>query len=378
MAVRKPLYYISDPAEGLREMNATDITEIVEYCKWAYAVSPSVALSAGQRTGEWTTTDLGDMVDSRMTAGEYRSFTTRFPNESETFEPGSTTVTWHPHMLVKNQANSHFQTRARVDNRAVRTYPVYWDGTGIRPMTQQDMYDTFYETALDEMADGTDQNGTFRIYATSSQSDSLWSGTLPTDLVGDRSGLSWGAYLPSIGVEDPFGSGSTPNKIFGDTRANTGAYTAGSIREALDQPTTINSYYIMQVYTGDTPPTTKKMLQMDSSGDLQQYKLTRMPHFQSGTNGVSEDTSYLQALITTDMQAYASYKSPDKKLRYILSTNGTPSTGNARGSSMVDTKLNGSGNYQTRYVNTDDYRAQEFPNGSPVTQNTYTIRIYHA
>ena len=122
----------------------------------------------------------------------------------------------------------------------------------------------------------------------------------------------------------------------------------------------------------------KKMLQMDSSGDLQQYKLTRMPHFQSGTNGISEDTSYLQALITTDMQAYASYKSPDKKLRYILSTNGTPSTGNARGSSMVDTKLNGSGNYQTRYVNTNDYRAQEFPNGSPVTQNTYTIRIYHA
>ena len=30
---------------------------------------------------------------------------------------------------------------------------------------------------------------------------------------------------------------------------------------------------------------------------------------------------------------------------------------------MVDTRLNGSGNYQTRFVNADDYRAQEFPNG---------------
>ena len=42
---------------------------------------------------------------------------------------------------------------------------------------------------------------------------------------------------------------------------------------------------------------------------------------------------------------------------------------------MADTRLNGSGNYQTRFVNTNDYRAQEFPNGTPVTVNTYYLRI---
>ena len=42
---------------------------------------------------------------------------------------------------------------------------------------------------------------------------------------------------------------------------------------------------------------------------------------------------------------------------------------------MGDTILNGSGNYQTRYVNTDDYRAQEFPDGTAVTANTYYLRI---
>jgi hypothetical protein len=42
---------------------------------------------------------------------------------------------------------------------------------------------------------------------------------------------------------------------------------------------------------------------------------------------------------------------------------------------MANTILNGAGNYQTLFVNTDDYRAQEFPNGTPVTTDTYFLRI---
>ena len=42
---------------------------------------------------------------------------------------------------------------------------------------------------------------------------------------------------------------------------------------------------------------------------------------------------------------------------------------------MTDTRLNGSGNYQTRFVGADDYRAQEFPDGSPQTINTYYLKI---
>ena len=40
---------------------------------------------------------------------------------------------------------------------------------------------------------------------------------------------------------------------------------------------------------------------------------------------------------------------------------------------MADTILNGSGNYQTRQVNNDDYRAQEFPNGSATTAATILL-----
>ena len=57
--------------------------------------------------------------------------------------------------------------------------------------------------------------------------------------------------------------------------------------------------------------------------------------------------------------------------RITYSINGT---GANRGTGMVDTRLDGT-NYQTRFVNADDYRAQEFPGGSPQTVNTYFLKI---
>ena len=42
---------------------------------------------------------------------------------------------------------------------------------------------------------------------------------------------------------------------------------------------------------------------------------------------------------------------------------------------MADTILTGSGDYQTRQVGGDDYRAQEFPNGSANTANTWFLKI---
>ena len=58
--------------------------------------------------------------------------------------------------------------------------------------------------------------------------------------------------------------------------------------------------------------------------------------------------------------------------RIVYSINGA---GNNRGSGMVDTRLNGSGNFQTRFINANDYRAQEFPNGTASTVNTFFLRM---
>ena len=50
-------------------------------------------------------------------------------------------------------------------------------------------------------------------------------------------------------------------------------------------------------------------------------------------------------------------------------------SGNNRGTGMADTRLDGGGNYQQRFVNANDYRAQEFPNGTAQTQNTFFLKI---
>ena len=42
---------------------------------------------------------------------------------------------------------------------------------------------------------------------------------------------------------------------------------------------------------------------------------------------------------------------------------------------MADTILTGSGDYQTRQVGGNDYSAQEFPNGSANTANTWFLKI---
>ena len=62
-------------------------------------------------------------------------------------------------------------------------------------------------------------------------------------------------------------------------------------------------------------------------------------------------------------------------MRYEI---GTSTANYTKGTGIADTRLNGSGNYQTRFVNADDYRAQEFPDGSPTTINTYYLRVVKA
>ena len=140
---------------------------------------------------------------------------------------------------------------------------------------------------------------------------------------------------------------STP--VFIDTRANVSAYTAGGIGETLDQPTTITSYYLHRANgTAVTAPTP---LYIDSNQNLKEYT-------------AAEFDAILKEVIR-----YTSVNLTSNKLRYFIDGAGT-----TLGTGMANTKLNGSGNYQTRYVNTDDYRAQEFPNGSVVTEATYYLK----
>lgn len=306
MAVRTPLRLNGG---NLQEMTTTQINEIKSQVRYLYATDPSVDLGVVASGG-----NLGTISDTRKTAGASSTDVTNFHTEAETAEPGTVTVNYS--RIQQSTEN----TTATADTSS-RAFPVFNNNGNIQAMTLTDIYDTFIYPEIDIITDGNDRPGTYRIHTSTSLA---------------------GQTLIS----------STP--VFSDTRANTGAYTAAGIPEAVDQPFTVTNYYLFRVNAGSaisySPP-----VFIRSDNNLQEYS-----------------TASFDAILKNCVRHVAS-EVTGSRIRYSL--NGS---GNNRGSGMTNTILNGSGNYQTLYVNTDDYRAQEFPDGTAVTANTYYLRIYQA
>ena len=311
MAVRKPLYVDSG---NLREMDTTKVAEIVDQCVYQYSLSPSVVLSVVGSSGT-----LSAINDTRKSAGAQSTSASSFPSEGTTQEPQTVTVSYDKVSETRTAGSPTADTG--------KTWPVYYNSSGqIQAMNLTDVKDTFLHPAIDLLASGstgTQQGGTYHVSTSTSVSGS-------TEVSGSNTA------------------------IFTDTRADTGAYSAGSIPETQDQPTTITNYYLHRI-TGSEISYTE-------------------PYFLDGSNNIKE---YTTAAFNSLIQEWMQYTAVSSSDGYSLSYNiGSSGSGNTIGSGMVDTILNGSGNYQTRQVNNDDYRAQEFPNGSVTTAATYYLRIH--
>ena len=307
MAVRTPLYNNSG---NLQQMTTAMVTEIVQQTVYQYSTDPSVALSVVSSGGSLT-----GLSDTRLQAGAQSTSVSSAPSEATTAEPSVVTVSYD-----KITSTS---TGGSATTDSGKTFPVYLDGlNNIQAMTHQDMLDTFIHPAIDLLTSastGTDQGGTYQISTSASLSGN-------TEVSGSN----------------------TP--VFVDTRANTSAYTSGSIPETLDQPTTINSYYLQRINGTDNSYTLPIII--DTNNHLQ----------------VAPEATFETLL--KNMVKYSAVNDTGFTISYNI--NGS---GSNRGTGMADTRLNGSGNYQTRFVNANDYRAQEFPNGSPTTINTYFLKI---
>lgn len=191
--------------------------------------------------------------------------------------------------------------------------PLYRDGTsGLREMTTQDFFDTFIYPAIQDMIANTYAQGTYYIVRA------------PGNV--------------GLGI------------VFTDTIANVSAYTAGDIYEALDQPAAVSNYSL--VYRSAT---------IDGGS-------FNLPLYIDGTSGVRE---YSYSQFKTLLQNFMRYYATISGSQVSYNINGA---GSNQGTGMINTILNGGGNYQTRYVNTNDYRAQEFPNGTAVAADTYFLR----
>jgi len=258
---------------------------------------------------------LSAISDTRLQAGASTTDVTNFDTEAETPNVSTVTVTYDKITETRTAGTPTVDTG--------KTWPVYYtSGGAIQSMNLQDVKDTFLHPAIDLLTAATtttQQAGTHFISSATSVSGSTRVSATP---------------------------------VFTDTRANAAAYTADGIGETQDQPTTITNYYLYTVNGSDTSYTA--------------------PLFIEGSNNLQ---IYPDATFETLMQEWIKYTAVSSTDGYSFAYNvGTSGSGEIRGSGMADTKLNGS-TYRTRFVNADDYRTQEHPSGSAVTQNTYYLRI---
>ena len=298
-------------AKDIIEFTDSEMTAMKSRAIQKFAINRSVWLDVVASEG-----NLGTYYDTRMVAGAYSSSTTAYPAETTTAEPYAVSVGY------ARMSQSTGTAGSVNDNNTNRKFPLYVDDNGnLQHMTAADFYDTFIYPAISEMYN-------VDLYQ-------VTTGSTPAgNYIGDYARVS-----------------DTP--IFSDTRANTGAYTADSIPEAQDQPTTITNYYLYQLNQIGLLATVPMPLLSDNNANLYQ-----MP------------VATLDALLEDGMRD-AALNTEGYRVRYGINV-----TGNTQGSGWSDTRLNGTGAWNTRFVNADDYRAQEFPNGSTTTISTYYLRQY--
>ena len=318
MTVRAPLKYVD--ANTLQEMSTAEVTAWVDHICYLYGGSPSVTLTVDTGSAQ----NLQAMSDTRLQAGAASTNASAFVAEGTTAEPATVTVTYD------RVAQTYASVSPTSDTGT--TWPVYFDSSSksIIAMSLADIKDTFLHPAIDKLIAASESDttaGTFTV--TTSATAATGYTNISTDA------------------------------IFTDTRADTSAYAASGIPETLDQPTTVTNYFLHRRNQGS-----------DGFGSL----ATPLIIADSGQTLTAQTTeAVIEGLFLEWIRETASESTDGYKIVYSMATSG----GNTRGTAMVDTRLNGSGNYQQRQVG-DDYRSQEFPNGSAATITTYNLRITKA
>ena len=318
MTARNPLYYDSG---NLIEMSAAQLLEWQRKAISMYAANPSVTVSQVSSSG----TISPQMDDTR--------FKSSAATQQASSHPGSGSLAT---VTTSFDKISQSITNPSVLSDTGKSFPVYYDGSGsIQAMSLTDFLDTFIKPAIVLMCASSEAN------------------------TGDFGGTF------SISTSSTAASGFTnvsTTAVFIDTRADTGTYSSGQIGTAgsfQDHSSTITSYFLnSQDATAISP--SQNLLYIDGDNNLKEY----------ATSG--DDAADITDVLEQFMRDLAASddSASGHNIRYNI--NGS---GETRGTSMVDTKLNGSGTETNRFVGGDDYRSQKFPNGSNATISTYNFKI---
>ena len=322
--IPEPLFFTED--NNLQIMTANDIAEIVQQVIALLADDKSVTLfndtqsnlsSAGRTLVEGL-----PIADTRLSSGEAAVGGASPPAEGTTGEPETVTTNF-------NQVGHTTTSGLTLPTDPL---PLFRRSDGnIQSMTSTDFLDTFIRPAITLLVstdNTTSQGGTYRIHTATSLSGHTRVGS---------------------------------QVVFTDTRADVSEYDAANIGTAgtvQDISETINNYYLMEIDANAPSSTIKCPAFKRVDDDIQAYTLTNF-----------------NAMLTRYAK-YTTTQSNGDRLKYQFATS-APSGGVQKGSSIVDTRLDGSGDRQTLNVGANDYRAQEFPDGTAQTITTtglYLVR----
>ena len=314
----------------LRIMSAAQLNEIRYLAAWFYQQNPTETLTYVASGGTLSPT----MTDRRYQAGAYVTQTSAeggFASEAATPDIIAIDTTYDK--ISRTRVSSSGIPGEPNENAFNTGFPIYWDPANktIRAMTKQDFFDTFIGYTITNGLVGTGSvnklaAGTYTILTNSTSI----SGNPGTSIV-------------------------STNPIFTDTKANAAAYTAAGIPETQDQPTTINNYYLHKIVQS-SKPTYQTPLFVRSTGD-----------------GVQVYTTATFESMVEDYTLSAAFGKAGYSVTYEMGT----SVSNQKGTNVNDTYLSGSSasGYNQYLAGVDDYRTQEFPNGTTAILNSYKLGI---
>ena len=328
MAVRSNILYVSGTGANaaLRIMSSAQLTKLKELAAYFYSQDPVETLTYAASNGNLSPT----MTDRRYQAGAaVTGRVSSYASEADTPDISSIDETYDH---VSRSRISSTDASEPNENATNNAFPCYWDGATktIKAMTKQDFFDTIIgPTILDGLV-GT----------------------------GSVSALAAGTYTVLTNSSSIAGSPGTTivstNPIFVDKVANVSAYTAAGIPETLDQPTTNNSYYL-HLITANKPTYEMPIFLRSDGAGVQEY-----------TTATFEDMvdNYVRS---------ATFGKSGYSITYEMGN----TVSNQKGSNINDRYYSGSSasGYTTYLFNANDYRTQEFPNGSLATRETWRLGI---
>lgn len=339
------------PEYQLQLFSSAEITKWVQYCAFMY--SEGMTTPAGANSGysdntftdylpsyiTWTTTNgtMAGIVDTRYKSGLSASGVSSYPAETTTEEPQLVSTTWDK-MNWSNPSTNQYGAKP--------TYypPVYYEAGRLQGMSEDEFFDTFIDPAIDLLTDGNPRRGTFEI-----------STTYPSNSSANN-------YR---GIRDT----ASNSLVYRDTFATVGGYLASTIPPAgnyLDLYTLEDYYCVVRVEPGNEIFGTtgkREMFYQNGSGDLQPLTEALIG-------------PYMQWAMAENTRNIAG--NAGNRIGYTTGSTPVGATNvNNKGTGIDNTVIaSTSGNYQTRFAGGDDYRAQEFPDGTPTVASTTFLRIY--